>query len=54
MTELFHITERTLWAAASRVGEYRISTRNVTLDEHGFIHCSLRQQLRRCGRVHLW
>jgi uncharacterized protein (DUF952 family) len=46
MTELFHITERTVWAAASRVGEYRISTRNVTLDEHGFIHCSLRQQLR--------
>jgi uncharacterized protein (DUF952 family) len=46
MTELFHITERATWAAASRAGEYRTSTRGVTLDEQGFIHCSLRHQLR--------
>ena len=46
MTELFHITERAAWMAASQAGEYRISTRNVTLEEQGFIHCSLRHQLR--------
>jgi uncharacterized protein (DUF952 family) len=46
MTELFHITERAAWTAASRVGEYRLSTRNVTLDEQGFVHCSLRHQVR--------
>jgi uncharacterized protein (DUF952 family) len=46
MTELFHITERATWAAAAESGEYRISTRGVTLQEQGFIHCSLRRQLR--------
>jgi len=46
MSELFHITQRAAWVAASRAGEYRISTRNVTLEEQGFIHCSLRHQLR--------
>ncbi len=45
-TELFHITDRATWEAASRLGEYRMSTRDVTLDEQGFIHCSLRHQLR--------
>lgn len=46
MTELFHITERAAWANALREGEYRVSTRNLTLAEQGFIHCSLRHQLR--------
>jgi uncharacterized protein (DUF952 family) len=47
MTEpLFHITERAAWAAAAESGEYRISTRGLTLAEQGFIHCSLRHQLR--------
>ena len=41
-----HITESTTWAAAKSDGEYRMSTRGVTLDEQGFIHCSLRHQLR--------
>jgi uncharacterized protein (DUF952 family) len=45
MTDLFHITERASWAA-SQPGEYRTSTRGVTLEEQGFIHCSLRHQLR--------
>ncbi len=45
-TELFHITDRTAWQAASRLGEYRLSTRDATLDEVGFIHCSLRHQVR--------
>ena len=44
--ELFHIAERAAWEAASRLGEYRLSTRDATLDDVGFIHCSLRHQLR--------
>jgi uncharacterized protein (DUF952 family) len=46
MTELVHITEAATWAAAQADGEYRMSTRGVTLDQQGFIHCSLRHQLR--------
>lgn len=46
MTHLLHITERTNWETALRTGWYRSSTRGVTLDEQGFIHCSLPHQLR--------
>ncbi len=46
MTDLYHITERAIWEAAAATGEYRTSTRGVTLDQQGFIHCSLRHQLR--------
>lgn len=46
MAELFHLADRTEWLAAAAAGEYRISTRGVTLAEQGFIHCSLRHQLR--------
>lgn len=46
MAELLHITERDSWLAAIPAGEYRMSTRGVTLAEQGFIHCSLRGQLR--------
>jgi uncharacterized protein (DUF952 family) len=46
MAELFHITERAVWLEAARSGHYRMSTRGVTLEEQGFIHCSLRDQLR--------
>ena len=45
MAELFHITERVAWLEAARTGEYRMSTRAITLEEEGFIHCSLRHQL---------
>jgi uncharacterized protein (DUF952 family) len=44
--ELFHLAERRNWLAAAAAGEYRVSTRGVTLDEQGYIHCSLRHQLR--------
>lgn len=47
MTELLHITERAAWSAAAGTGEYRTSTRGVTLEQEGFIHCSLPHQLRR-------
>jgi uncharacterized protein (DUF952 family) len=46
VAELFHITGRQTWLAASQAGEYRVSTRGVTLEEQGFIHCSLPHQLR--------
>jgi len=46
VTELLHITESTTWSAARSEGEYRMSTRGVTLDEQGFIHCGLSHQLR--------
>ncbi|MFF1354166.1 DUF952 domain-containing protein [Streptomyces sp. NPDC058297] len=46
MTELLHITERSLWDAARASGVYEMSTRGKTLAEEGFIHCSLAHQLR--------
>jgi uncharacterized protein (DUF952 family) len=46
MAELLHITERTVWLEAARSGSYEMSTRGVTLQDEGFIHCSLRHQLR--------
>ncbi|GGN58946.1 hypothetical protein GCM10010112_13250 [Actinoplanes lobatus] len=46
MTQLLHITERACWEAAIETGWYRMSTRGVSLDEQGFIHCSLSHQLR--------
>jgi len=46
MAELFHITERTVWLEAVEAGDYRMSTRGVTLEQEGYIHCSLRHQLR--------
>lgn len=45
MAELFHITERETWLSAARAGEYRMSTRGITLGTQGFIHCSFRHQL---------
>ena len=45
MTEVFHIALPADWAAALDEGEYRTSTRGVSLDEEGYIHCSYRHQL---------
>ncbi|MEW2167813.1 DUF952 domain-containing protein [Streptomyces sp. NPDC007084] len=42
---LLHLTERSLWDAARASGAFTMSTRGRTLQEEGFIHCSLRQQL---------
>lgn len=46
MTRLLHITDRPGWESAQETGEYRISTRGMTLEQQGFIHCSLPHQLR--------
>jgi len=51
VTELFHITERATWQAAQRAREYRTSTRGVSLEEQGFIHCSLPHQLRHVAEL---
>jgi uncharacterized protein (DUF952 family) len=44
---LLHLTERSLWEAARATGTYEMSTRDRTLQEEGFIHCSLRHQVPR-------
>ncbi|SDL21440.1 DUF952 domain-containing protein [Streptomyces indicus] len=45
MTEIVHLTERTLWDEAVRAGVYAQSTRGRTLAEEGFVHCSTWEQL---------
>ena len=42
---IFHMALPDDWAAAFTTGEYRMSTRGVTLEQEGFIHCSTRAQL---------
>lgn len=42
---IFHLALPDDWAAAFATGEYRMSTRGMTLDEVGFIHCSTRDQI---------
>ena len=42
---IFHIAMPEAWAGAFESGEYRESTRGMSLEEVGFIHCSTRDQL---------
>jgi uncharacterized protein (DUF952 family) len=46
MAKLFHVSEQDLWDAAQARGTYEISTRGRSLADEGFIHCSLRHQVR--------
>ena len=46
MEILFHIARRRDWEAAQRVGAYRISTLDRTLEQEGFIHLSFARQVR--------
>ena len=46
METLFHIARRRDWEAAQRVGAYRISTLDRTLEQEGFIHLSFARQVR--------
>jgi uncharacterized protein (DUF952 family)/uncharacterized glyoxalase superfamily protein PhnB len=46
MEILFHIARRRDWEAAQRVGVYRISTLDRTLEQEGFIHLSFARQVR--------
>jgi uncharacterized protein (DUF952 family) len=40
MSLIYHIAAGPIWAQAQRDGEYMMSTRDKTLAEEGFIHCS--------------
>ena len=42
---IFHLAIPDDWVAAFAVGEYTMSTRGVTLEQEGFIHCSTREQI---------
>jgi uncharacterized protein (DUF952 family) len=42
---IFHLAVPADWVAAFATGEYRMSTRGVTLEQEGFIHCSTRGQM---------
>lgn len=42
---IFHLAVPDDWAAAFTTGDYRMSTRGVTLEQEGFIHCSTRAQM---------
>jgi uncharacterized protein (DUF952 family) len=43
--EIFHITSPEHWAQAQHAGAITMSTRDVTLAEEGFVHCSFADQL---------
>lgn len=45
MEPIFHVTRADDWRAAQVRGTYRISTRDRTLEEEGFIHCSYAHQV---------
>lgn len=45
--EILHLALASDWADAVASGRYAVSTRGATLDEVGFIHCSLAEQLPR-------
>jgi uncharacterized protein (DUF952 family) len=48
---IFHIIEERHWMAAQAEGELRRSTRNKTLEEEGFIHCSDAHQVSRVANA---
>ena len=45
MPEIFHLARPADWEQAQRDGAITMSTRGVTLDEEGFVHCSYADQL---------
>ncbi len=47
MSAIFHVTSEPDWAQARRDGEYRLSSRGMTLEEQGFIHCSTAEHVER-------
>ena len=42
---IFHVARAEDWRAARAHGTYRISTRDRTLEQEGFIHCSYAHQV---------
>jgi uncharacterized protein (DUF952 family) len=45
MTELFHLAAPDDWDCATTTGHYPWSTRNMTWEQVGFVHCAHRHQL---------
>ena len=45
MSFIYHIATAEDWARARADGQYRTSTRGVTIAEQGFIHCSTAAQV---------
>lgn len=43
--EILHLAHRADWDPAQRAGRYLVSTRGRTLEEAGYIHAALREQL---------
>lgn len=43
--EIFHLALPADWAAAQEAVSYTMSTRGVTLEQEGFIHCSREEQV---------
>lgn len=50
--QIYHLTTATEWKAAQEAGVYTGSTRDVTLEEEGFIHCSTAEQVE--DVLHRW
>ncbi len=44
---IYHLTTPEAWAEAQQSGRYERSTRDATLAEVGFVHCSERDQVAR-------
>ncbi len=44
MTRIFHLAAPEHWAEAVARGRYEQSTRGLTLEQQGFIHCSAAEQ----------
>lgn len=42
---VFHVAERAAWAAAGRTGRYPWSSRGLSYETQGFVHCSFATQL---------
>ena len=42
---IYHIAFRSDWAEAVRAGEYHVSTRDLTVEQQGFIHASTAGQV---------
>ena len=41
---IYHVTTAADWAEAQAAGAYTLSTRGVTLEQEGYVHCSTEEQ----------
>ena len=41
---IYHLTDPTTWERSQAAGQHTGSTRNVDLEQEGFIHCSTAEQ----------